>query len=95
MADEETSLPPILYGYVDAGASAPSPAARWAVRVQTGEDDPAPRVLAYAVSEPIAKNLVLALRRSQRISIRQARESGRGYDAWLAAGAPGAPTGDG
>ncbi len=81
----------VLYSYADAGPAAPSPAARWAVRVQSGEDDPEPTVLAYAVSELVAKNLVLALRRSQRISRDQARKSGDWYEAWLAA----APEGEG
>ena len=89
MPEDEMAPPPVLYSYADAGPAAPSPAARWAVRVQTGEDDPEPTVLAYAVSELVAKNLVLALRRSQRISRDQARESGDWYEAWLAAALEG------
>ena len=83
--DEGAKPPPAVYSYVDAGDAAPSPGARWAVRVQTGADDPEPRVLAYAVSELVAKNLVLALKRSRRISLDHAREAGRWYeDEWLA-----------
>ena len=71
-ASGRPDLPPTLYSYADAGRYAPSPAARWAVRVQSGDDDPQPRVLAYAVSELCAKRLVLALKRSDRIDTRHA-----------------------
>lgn len=88
--DEAASPPPTVYSYVDAGDEAPSPGARWAVRVQTGANDPEPRVLAYAVSELVAKNLVLALRRSQRISLQHARDAGRWYEEeWLGSQTPG------
>jgi hypothetical protein len=93
MPEEEMAPPPILYSYVDAGPAAPSPTVRWAIRVQTGQDDPAPTVLAYAVSELVAKNLVMALRRSQRISREQAMESGEWYEAWLDAARKGADGG--
>ena len=87
---EGVEHPAAVYSYVDLGELAPAPAARWAVRVQTGEDDPAPRVLAYAVSERIAKDLVLALRRSRRISLQHARDAGHWYEEeWLAGQAPG------
>jgi hypothetical protein len=75
---------PILYSYVDTGDGSPNPDARWAVRVQTGEDDPEPTVLAYARSEIIAKRLVLALKRSYGITQEHARDSARFYAGWLA-----------
>jgi hypothetical protein len=78
--DKAAGLPAAVYTYVDLGEAAPSPSARWAVRVQTGEADPEPRILAYAVSELVAKNLVLALKRSRRISLEHAREAGRWYE---------------
>jgi hypothetical protein len=87
-SQEGRGSPPIIYSYVDAGADAPAPAARWAVRVQAGEADPQPTILAYAVSELSAKRLVMALRRSHRITLRQAQEAGRAYDEWRAAGEP-------
>jgi ABC-type nitrate/sulfonate/bicarbonate transport system substrate-binding protein len=74
---------PILYSYVDIGDGSPNPDARWAIRVQTGEDDPEPTVLAYARSETIAKRLVLALKRSYGITQEHARESARFYAGWL------------
>jgi hypothetical protein len=45
----------------------PAPDAPWAVTVQSGEDDPAPRLLAYARAEHIAKRLCVALRQSDRL----------------------------
>lgn len=42
-----------LYRYHDAGGDAP-PDARWAITVQSGDDDPAPRILAYARAGRIA-----------------------------------------
>jgi ABC-type nitrate/sulfonate/bicarbonate transport system substrate-binding protein len=75
---------PILYSYVDIGDGSPNPDARWAVRVQSGEDDPEPTVVAYARSETIAKRLVLALKRSYGITQEHARESARFYAGWLA-----------
>ena len=74
---------PILYSYVDIGDGSPNPDARWAIRVQTGEDDPEPTVVAYARSETIAKRLVLALKRSYGITQEHARESARFYAGWL------------
>lgn len=88
--EEGAKPPPTIYTYVDAGDEAPSPGAHWAVRVQTGPDDPEPRVLAYAVSELVAKNLVLALKRSRRISLQHARDAGRWYEEeWVAGRALG------
>ena len=58
---EGSERPSTMYSYVDLGDAAPTSTALWAVRVQTGKDDPQPRVLAYAVSELSAKRLVLAL----------------------------------
>ena len=46
----------------------PAPDAPWAVTVQSGEDDPEPRVLAYALAEHIAKRLCVALRQSDRLA---------------------------
>ncbi len=40
MPEDEMAPAAVLYSYADAGPAAPSPAARWAVRVQSGEDDP-------------------------------------------------------
>jgi hypothetical protein len=58
---------PLLYRvrHLDA---APAPDAPWAVMVQTGEDDPEPRILAYARAEHIAKRLCVALRQSDRLA---------------------------
>jgi hypothetical protein len=81
---DRPDVPPILYRYVDTGDGSASPDARWAVRVQTGEDDPEPTVLAYARSETIAKRLVLALKRSYGITQEHARESARFHAGWLA-----------
>ncbi len=75
---------PILYSYVDIGEGSPNPDARWAIRVQSGEDDPEPTVVAYARSETIAKRLVLALKRSYGITQEHARDSARFYAGWLA-----------
>jgi hypothetical protein len=80
---DRPGVPPILYSYVDTGDGSASPDAQWAVRVQTGEDDPEPTVLAYARSEIIAKRLVLALKRSYGITQDHARESARWYAGWL------------
>lgn len=61
------TTPSLLYRARHVGA--PSPAdARWAVTVQTGEDDPEPRVLAYARAEHIAQRICLALRQSDRLA---------------------------
>jgi hypothetical protein len=81
---DRTDVSPILYSYADIGDASPNPDARWAVRVQTGEDDPEPTVIAYARSEIIAKRLVLALARSYGITQEHARESARLYAGWLA-----------
>jgi hypothetical protein len=54
--------PPTLYRHHDAGAAAPSDDARWAITVQSGEDDPHPRILAYARAEHIAKRMCMAMR---------------------------------
>ena len=45
---------------------APNPDAPWAITVQFGDDDPAPRTLAYARSEQVAQRICLALRQSNR-----------------------------
>ena len=47
---------------------APTPSAPWAITVQCGEDDPAPRVLAYARAAHIAERICRALRQSDRIA---------------------------
>jgi ABC-type nitrate/sulfonate/bicarbonate transport system substrate-binding protein len=87
---DRPDVPPILYSYVDIGDGSASPDARWAVRVQSGEDDPEPTVLAYARCEIIAKRLVLALKRSYGITQEHARESARFYAGWLGGqGEPG------
>jgi hypothetical protein len=61
--------PPTLYRHHDAGAAAPSDDARWAITVQSGEDDPHPRVLAYARAEHVAGNICLALRVLDRTTL--------------------------
>ncbi len=62
---EQTS--PLLYRvrHLEAPPAADAP---WAVTVQSGEDDPEPRVLAYARAEHIAKRLCVALRQSDRLA---------------------------
>ena len=81
---DRPDVPPILYSYGDIGDGSASPDVRWAVRVQSGEDDPEPTVLAYARSETIAKRLVLARKRSYGITQEHARDSARFYAGWLA-----------
>jgi ABC-type nitrate/sulfonate/bicarbonate transport system substrate-binding protein len=83
-ATDTAAGPPILFTYADTGEAGASPDARWAVRVQTGDDDPTPTVIAYARSEAIAKRLVLALERSYRTTQGHAAESARAYADWLA-----------
>jgi len=69
---------PILYRHHDASAAAPSADARWAVTVQSGEDDPHPRILAYARAaqtvpahelEHVAQSICLALRVLDRTTL--------------------------
>lgn len=48
----------------------PAPGAPWAITVQCGEDDPAPRVLAYAHAAYVAERICRALRRSDDLSLR-------------------------
>jgi hypothetical protein len=61
------ATPRLLYRvtHVD---EAPAPEAPWVITVQSGADDPAPRVLAYASAEHIAQRICLALRQSDRIA---------------------------
>lgn len=47
---------------------APAPDAPWAITVSSGEEDPSPRVLAYARAEHIAQRICLALRQSDRLA---------------------------
>jgi hypothetical protein len=58
---------PLLYR-VRHVEEAPAPEAPWAITVQSGANDPAPRVLAYARAEHIAQRICLALRQSDRIA---------------------------
>ena len=48
----------------------PAPDAPWGVTVQWGEDDIAPRVLAYARAAHTAERICRALRQSDRIALR-------------------------
>ena len=57
----------LLYRVRHVGAPSP-PDAPWAVTVQTGEDDPEPRIVAYARAEHIAERICLALRQSDRLA---------------------------
>lgn len=63
----------ISYGFHEAPGAPPS--ARWAVTVRSGEGDPAPRVLAYAVAEHIAKQICLALRQSHELALGSTRRA--------------------
>ena len=48
--------------------TSPLPEASWAVTVQYGEHEPAPRVLVYAATERVAMRVALALRQSDRLA---------------------------
>lgn len=63
----------VLYAFHETRGASPS--ARWAVTVQSGDNDPAPRVLAYACAEHIAKQICLALRQSHDIALGSTRRA--------------------
>jgi hypothetical protein len=63
------AYPATLYRHHDAGAAAPSDDARWVITVQSGQDDPHPRILAYARAEHVAENICLALRVLDRTTL--------------------------
>jgi hypothetical protein len=68
-------------------ASTPPATAQWAITVQVDDDDPDPRILAYATAEHIANRICLALRQADRI----ARESNARSAATYADGSEAAP----
>ena len=69
----------ILYAFHEAAGAPPS--ARWAVTVQAGEGDPAPRVLAYACAEHIARQICLALHQSPEIALGSTRRAAEVFAA--------------
>jgi hypothetical protein len=75
------AYPPTLYRHHDAGAAAPSDDARWAITVQCGEDDPRPRILAYARAEHVAERICLALRVLLRTSLEEMPAAATAYVA--------------